>query len=320
MTKRWILPLALCLCSAANAQVDSLALRYASTITQQDLRDHLTVLASDAFEGRETGQEGQRKASAYIREQFARFGIGPVPDATARGLVNGYEQKFALEVSKPGGLGIQVNGKKAEFGRNYFYFSDRLHHDLAVQQVLFAGHGNSNAGHDDYAGASAQNAVVLVLEGLDRNGTSTTDEFFEDMQLKAKAAGAAGARVLLIASARVPELVDQLDHFLAGGRMRLAEEKPAEPEKEQLQTIVIDQGTAEAILGGSGINWKKAQKLAGKKSRSLSSEVTFTYKPNQEDLSSTNVLGYIEGSDKRDEIVVVTAHYDHIGVINGEVL
>ena len=36
-------------------------------------------------------------------------------------------------------------------------------------------------------------------------------------------------------------------------------------------------------------------------------------------LSSENVLAYIEGGDKRDEVVVVTAHYDHIGAHDGEV-
>ena len=39
----------------------------------------------------------------------------------------------------------------------------------------------------------------------------------------------------------------------------------------------------------------------------------------QEKLSSTNVLGYMEGTDLKDELIVITAHYDHIGVIDGEV-
>ena len=38
-----------------------------------------------------------------------------------------------------------------------------------------------------------------------------------------------------------------------------------------------------------------------------------------EDVFSENVAGFVEGSDLKDEIVVVSAHYDHIGIIDGEV-
>jgi Zn-dependent M28 family amino/carboxypeptidase len=39
----------------------------------------------------------------------------------------------------------------------------------------------------------------------------------------------------------------------------------------------------------------------------------------KEELTSDNVLGYIEGTDLKDELVVITAHYDHLGYDNGEV-
>ena len=101
--------------------------------------------------------------------------------------------------------------------------------------------------------------------------------------------------------------------------MRLADEKEKGEEKDELQTVIIDKATAEAILSKAGISWKKAQKLAGKRARTITAAVNFTYSSTQQALSSTNVLGYIEGGDKKDELVVVTAHYDHIGVIDGEV-
>ena len=39
----------------------------------------------------------------------------------------------------------------------------------------------------------------------------------------------------------------------------------------------------------------------------------------EEALSSDNVLGYIEGTDLKAELVIITAHYDHLGYDNGEV-
>ena len=60
------------------AQVDSVALRYANTITTADLERHLRILASDAYQGRDTGKEGQKMAAAYLREQFIAMGVPPL--------------------------------------------------------------------------------------------------------------------------------------------------------------------------------------------------------------------------------------------------
>ena len=51
---------------------------FASTILAEDLENHLTVFASDAFEGRETGERGAEKAAAYIASHFNSIGIEPV--------------------------------------------------------------------------------------------------------------------------------------------------------------------------------------------------------------------------------------------------
>lgn len=50
---------------------------YASMITADQLKKHLTIIASDEMEGRETGTEGQRKAATYIESQFRAIGLKP---------------------------------------------------------------------------------------------------------------------------------------------------------------------------------------------------------------------------------------------------
>ena len=50
---------------------------YANAISEDDLRPHIAVLASDAFEGREPGTEGERKTTAYISEQWKKAGLKP---------------------------------------------------------------------------------------------------------------------------------------------------------------------------------------------------------------------------------------------------
>ena len=85
---------ALCLApfSWSLAQVDSTALRYANTITIDDLRRHLSILASDEYQGRDTGQEGQKMAAQYLTQQFSSFGIPPVPASDPAAIVQGYLQ------------------------------------------------------------------------------------------------------------------------------------------------------------------------------------------------------------------------------------
>lgn len=48
---------------------------YANTITEEELKTYLYTYASDEFEGRDTGEPGQKKAVAYLKEQYKLLGI-----------------------------------------------------------------------------------------------------------------------------------------------------------------------------------------------------------------------------------------------------
>src|SRR4028118_1150176 len=62
---------------------------YAKTITTEDLKKHLYIIASPEMEGRETGTEGQRKAAAYIETYFKNIGLQP-------GNGSNYQQYYSL--------------------------------------------------------------------------------------------------------------------------------------------------------------------------------------------------------------------------------
>jgi hypothetical protein len=62
-----------------NKSAIDLSQQFASTITAQDLKTHLTIVASKEMEGRETGTQGQRNAAQYIKKQFESFGLLPAP-------------------------------------------------------------------------------------------------------------------------------------------------------------------------------------------------------------------------------------------------
>ena len=65
-------------------------IKYSETITSIDLYKHISVLASDSLEGRETGKRGQKMAADYIMNHFKDIGIPPYKN-------NSYYQKFRVK-------------------------------------------------------------------------------------------------------------------------------------------------------------------------------------------------------------------------------
>ena len=57
------------------AMVSLASVAQANAISEDDLRPHIEILASDAFEGREPGTEGERKTTAYISQQWKKAGL-----------------------------------------------------------------------------------------------------------------------------------------------------------------------------------------------------------------------------------------------------
>ena len=74
--------------------------QYSQTIIVSDLKKHLTILASDSLEGRETGKPGQKMAASYIKEHFKNIGINPcvkTTDEYTKVKNTSYYQKFRVK-------------------------------------------------------------------------------------------------------------------------------------------------------------------------------------------------------------------------------
>ncbi|MBS1568578.1 MAG: M28 family peptidase, partial [Bacteroidetes bacterium] len=155
--------------------------------------------------------------------------------------------------------------------------------------------------------------VVMLLD--------TQDPGTDIMELAGQAGAAmakTGTRVLLVVQDKAQEMMHHYDAFLGRARMQL--DKGKEQNRAQgLQVVVITPQMAQAILDHGHLTMAKAYKTALKKRVIVKVPMHFAYTPKQQQLRAENVLGFIEGSDKKGEIVAVTAHYDHVGVINGEV-
>ena len=310
--------------SFVHAQRDTLVERYLYTITQQELQRHLEVLASDAYEGRETGFKGQKMAAEYLRKSFASNGIGPVPDWEQRGLLApGYEQPFGVELSEPGSLKLEVDGLRQGFMESYFYFSERADKDLVFSEVVFMGFGENTPERNDYTNADVRGKVVLVVEskgGRVAKGAAADNDFFAGLTRKIETATAAGAQMVLYASPNADAMMTEFGHYLTTSRMTLKDGAKNEGgQQNKTQAIIIDQELAERILSQGGIHWKKLSKACQKPGKAIPCALALRYLPEARQLQAENVLGYVEGTDLKDQLVIVTAHYDHIGMDGDEV-
>lgn len=282
------------------AQVDSVALRYANTITTADLERHLRILASDAYQGRDTGKEGQKMAAAYLREQFIAMGVPPLEGRN--GVVDGYYQPFTLIEERSGSLSLLSPRDTLRWMEDVLYFRENIGADVAVDRMHYVGRDGDLAKAGDL-----KDAVVLVsLAGDPAN-------LFMAMRDHADRAAKAGARLLLLAQPGLDQLLASGELNMPHGRLRQAD-APQKP-RNGLQVMAVDDGKVQALLTkGRWAKWKRSRKP-----RVLPAAFTVDHDAKVSEVHTENVLAYIPGTDLADELVVITAHYDHVGVEKGQV-
>ena len=117
------------------SQKADLANKYAETVMVKDLRSRLEIIASDEFEGRETGQPGQKKAAEYIREQFKSFGYQPIDK------LKGFYQPFNLQLTYPDTVKLTIGEEEFKFLKDMYYFPGFGNMVLEADDILYLGFG-----------------------------------------------------------------------------------------------------------------------------------------------------------------------------------
>lgn len=291
-------------CFDSIGQPDSLAVRLGATITAQDLKEHLEILASDSFLGRETGKKGQKLAAAYLRERFQRMGVPPLDSTLLSGMGAGYFQTFRLIESKRGRTELYVDGRRLLRPEQYFYVSEALQEPVSIRrlQVLVSSQVDSSV---------SLNAAHVILRA--KTGPAGSMDEIRPILETLRARGAATCFVVLDDGV-FSELKDLV--HMEGTSMRLAEEPmSARPNGRSTQVFFLSDAAVEEVLGKRG-----AERLGrADDGASIRARLMIGASRSDSTLEAENVLAYIEGTSKPEELVVITAHYDHIGVEGGVV-
>jgi len=130
---------------------------FAKTITSEDLKKHLYIVAGAEMEGRETATEGQKKAASYIENYFKSLGLAP-------GNSDVYQQSYPVFQDSLVSANVEVNGKKFEVNKDFAVnMGSAYTATMLGSQVVFVGYGISDSTRDDYKGINARGKIVLVL-------------------------------------------------------------------------------------------------------------------------------------------------------------
>lgn len=317
--------LALALSFGAMAQ-DQNAIKFSAPVNKDRAYQHLSVLASDEYEGRETGKKGAWMAAEYIKKQFQSFGlVGPV-----KGGKDPYLQAVGISAKKLSGVSLKIGSQTKENLKDYYILAQSVPaagFNIKASSIIFAGYGLNKEDFNEYAGQNVAGKVVVIFATGDptakapaqpaqgRRGQSSVGS----QQAKIKYLQDNKAAGVLVINERVESLSDAQRAYLAEGAADLKRE--GGQNKNTLPVVTIGTTVANQILAGANTNLEEVKKKIAETQKPATTvinvPVSFTAKLVEEDIKADNVLGFLEGSDPKlkNEVVVVTGHYDHIGLV-----
>ena len=175
------------------AQKSELAVKYANTITEEDLMDQLSILASDALEGRETGERGQRMAAALLSDHFQSLGLkAPVK----QGDQMSYYQNVPLVSSKTKGAYLKVGKDKYENFNKAVFVGNGVTNGEMNLPVVFVGDGSE----ESYADIDVQGKAVLML----------TENNYRKALKASRFAASKGAKLVLVVRTETDQVLQEL--------------------------------------------------------------------------------------------------------------
>ncbi|AMV28705.1 Aminopeptidase S [Gemmata sp. SH-PL17] len=292
------------------------------TISPERIKADVTYLASDRLEGRAPGTRGEELATDHIAGEFKKAGLKPI------GAAGAYLQPVPLVrvATSPKSTLRATKGNEAFDILCDEEFSGTSQTQTELEQfdaeVVFVGHGITapEFDWDDYKGVDVKGKVVVLFTN---EPPSDDPKFFGGKALtyygrwtfKFEEAARRGAKACFIIhtneTAGYPySVVRPLD----GAQLKRDPNQPA-----LAFAGWLSRKAGEKLLGLSGKTVDEALKAAdtkGFKAFSLGANLKGNISTTVEKVVSNNVAGMVEGSDPvlKSEVVVFTAHWDHLGV------
>ncbi len=277
------------------------------------IRGDIVTLASDAYGGRAPGTRGDTLATRYVQEMMQAAGLTP---GAADG---GWRQPVALMARTPSGTvrRWQDAATRSVFGPDELVLgTDGLDgpRQLPEADVVFVGHGIATADGkwDDYKGVDVRGKVVVMLFGAPTSPEWKASGIRWENGMGERAAESRGA--VAVATILGPAVWMAFSTKYVRESTWLAADSAR---RNGLRLLI--QASALTRFFGDGTTLAQVTAETDRPSfrpRTLPGKISIDYTPGRRMITSSNVLGLLRGRDAalRDEVVVVTAHWDHLGI------
>lgn len=300
----WVLA---CLPLAAQTQLEAERVRgWAATVTAEELEDRLQVFASDAFEGRETGTPGAEKASEFVRDAFVEAGLLPAVSGE-------WFQEVPMRTERLIRAAFRISGTAYAYPDDVV-FPPSTELEVCVEtDLVFAGYGIVEGKRNDYP-EPLRGRIAVVFGGM-------PDGKSEDRTLdKRKWAEAAGAKALVVIPENFGALKGRLKAWGDRPATRLVRDWPVDAEPgSSLPVFYVSERVAAAWFGDVAA----LRKACKKRTKPTKIEGTWSHTVVREtrEFMGRNVVGLLPGTENplSKECIVLTAHYDHIGIVDGQI-
>ncbi len=292
-----------------------------SSFDKDSLYKYISVLGDDSLKGRGTGSEGEKIAAEYLANKFKQIGLEPAGDKKS------YFQNIQIHGSTP----LQVSELRIISGSNNWilkYGNDYLIYKPGEQNyqpspvpLVFVGYGITAPEFDynDYQSVNVEGRIVVFLEGEpvsdDPNyfngSVPTIYSYPEAKQRIALAHGAVGS--IMIPDITIEKSWGKIKQSFSFEYMSLAYSATSG------MSLLMNPASAEFLFSGIAYSLQDIYRLRKENnmvSIVLSAELSFKGEFKERDFISKNILGKIEGSDSylKDSYLLISAHYDHLGI------
>jgi hypothetical protein len=272
-----------------------IASSYSEAISALSAKRNLSVIASDAFQGRETGTKGARLAANYLAAQFKALGL-QAPSAGSY-FLNIPLKRLHLTFDT-----FKINGQQMEY-EDYSFVGFSLSNSVSADSLIFAGNGTEA----EIENINVTGKVVMIIGDVKPGGREPVT--ITPALLKRKPA--------LIISV-IP--ISDLDTGYPGNKLQQVG-FPSEFEDEFANKplcILIRPRVANLLLKNAGKTYEQLKAGAGAPAVNLKAATFANYTSTWNNIKAADVIGYLPGIDPKvkNEVIIISAHYDHIGILS----
>ncbi len=287
--------------------------QFAKTITAGELKAHLSFLADDLLEGRETGTRGQQVAALYIRSMFMKAGL---PGGVDGG--NSYFQPYNV-------VKYQIDDATFSSGKTNYSYPEAFFfglegtpaQELNISAWQFVGYGLSTPAYDNLKGLKLDSTLAVAVAG-------SPNAKPQNLRAAQAAWKTQAADILESGAAAVALIIPDSAYSVFRRYARRSSMRLVSPTGPTRPVFYFSEKMGAELLANAGADLAEVKTqlatspaLPGLKYKKA--PLSYSASVVSSSMEASNVVAFLEGSERPDEIIAITGHYDHIGITNGVV-